>query len=262
MFSGNDLLIHYAITCDGDYDRIMYGATRNKDDISDENIKSSLARIKTDVLTMLDPLYPDYLKHCMRAPIVMFYKGDISLLNGDTIGICGARELSAHGERATNRIVNGLLNDNKIIVTGTSVGASQIALSEVIRMGGKAIVVLPCGMDNIYPDSCSRLIDRVLELGGLVISEYPDFVPSSMQLFPMRNRIIAAISKAIVVTESKVRGGSEITVSFANTYGKDVFCVPAPIDIENQLTNELIKDGAMLVCSAKDITDYLSEHSH
>ncbi len=251
-------LIALAVKHQGDWNEI-YKALVDKEDLSDEEIESYLKHINSKVLTMLDDDYPDYLKRIIyRPPIVLFYYGDISLIQDPkkNIAVVGSRDASSIGIKNTTNIVSELAKEY-VIVSGMARGIDSIAHLSAIEAKGKTIAVLGNGVEYAYPSDNEELY-KIIKENHLVISEYPLFVSPDREHFPLRNRIIAAISCATFVPEAKINSGTQTTVNCAVDLGQEVFCIPSN-EIETSLTNVLIQEGASLVREANDIFESLQK---
>lgn len=249
--TGRDILIYLSLRYKGCWDDI-YGAIKRKEPIDDDAYKEAMATLKSEALTIIDKNYPEHLKQCHKPPFVLFYYGDISLLEHPqkTIAYIGSRKASEYGMKMT-RIIVGDLSQQMIIVSGLAKGIDAIAHETAINCKGKTIAVLGSGIDYCYPRENKELYD-IIKSHHLLISEYPNKTDPDHSQFPLRNRIIAMLAKSIVVGEADAKSGTLITVSYALSVGRDVCCVPYPGDIASAC-NGLIKQGAKLVESAKDV---------
>ena len=216
-------------------------------------MKDALARCDSEYITLLDDNYPKRLKSIYKPPFVLFYKGNINLLStcNKLIGVVGSRNNSKYGEKATESIVKELVSQNIVIVSGLAKGIDAISHTTCLAQGGATIAVLANGLKINYPFRNACLQEEI-GTKGLLLTEYPDFVESNKEQFPKRNRIIAGLSDAILVTEARKKSGSMITVARALEMGKDIFCVPHLIWCDSGC-NSLIKEGAKLVENANDI---------
>lgn len=205
-------------------------------------------------LFYLDEDYPRRLIHYDDSPILLYYSGNSDLNAHRTVGIVGTRTPSTYGQIMCEKIVEGLKQYQASIVSGMAYGIDSVAHRKSVEMSIPTIGVLGHGLDRLYPQSNINLSQKMLDNGGL-LTEFPSGTNPDRENFPMRNRIIAALSDAVVVVESKIRGGSIITAEFANAYNKDVFAVPGKIDdVKSAGCNRLIKSHkAALIESAEDI---------
>lgn len=258
MFESRNILIYLAIKYDGDY-RSIIRAVREGIDPSISEVESYVSKVKSKVVTILDPEFPVYLRKSAFPPIVLFYYGDISLINDENfknnIAVIGTRKPTDYGIDATQKIVAGI-SDKYTIVSGMAMGIDGIAQKTALFTGGKTVAVLGSGIDNIYPPDNADLYHNIINNGGLVISEYPGMSEPAGYHFPIRNRIIAQISRGVIVTEAYGRSGTSNTVSYANTIGRDVLAVPYPYSCEDSLCNQLLYEGAIFIRNAQDVLDY------
>ncbi|MBU4421877.1 DNA-processing protein DprA [Candidatus Parcubacteria bacterium] len=210
------------------------------------------------ILTIFDEYYPEKLKHLCDAPPILFYKGDLSCLNGGCLAVIGSRKITEYGKRVGQQFVKGLCN-NFVIVSGLAYGVDGLAHKITVDNNGKTIAVLGSGLDNenIYPKTNFNLAQEIVEKGGLLLSEVPPGVGPQVFHFPMRNRIIAGLSQGILIVEGGKKSGTLITAKLGIDYGADIFAVPNNIFHPNsEGVNYLIKCGAHPVTSADDILEF------
>ena len=204
-----------------------------------------------DFLFLGEPHYPDPLAALPDAPPVLIYRGDTSLLSGETIGIVGARNASAAGIKFTRTLSKALGETDFIIASGLARGIDTAAHEGSLKSG--TIAVVAGGIDIIYPPENEDLYETITE-SGCVISELPLGTRPLARHFPQRNRIISGLSKGVLVVEAALRSGSLITARNAADQGREVFAVPgSPLDPRHRGTNELLRQGATLVETAEDI---------
>ncbi len=205
-----------------------------------------------------EPLYPKELFNLIDPPTVLYVKGDVSLLQFKKIAIIGSRHATDYTKRALSYIVPPLVEAQYVIVSGFAKGADTMAHEQTIAVGGKTIAVLGSGFGHIYP-KVNKLLFEYMSKCHCIVTEYPPYMEPRKWHFPMRNRIISGLSKALVVTEAAERSGTLITTEHALEHGKDVFVVPGPIDSEQSKgTNVLLKDGAIPVWNGYQIVDELN----
>jgi DNA processing protein len=162
--------------------------------------------------------------------------------------------MSNYGKYLTQKITNELAGAGISIVSGLALGVDACAHQATLDANGKTYAVLGNGLDAIYPRTNARLAQSIIDAGGGVITEFPPGTLPLKQNFPQRNRIIAGLSRGVLVTEAAQRSGSLITARFALEFGRDVFAIPGDINRENAAgTNDLLKHGAAMVTSADDI---------
>lgn len=209
-------------------------------------------------ITIDDEDYPNKLRDIEEKPYVLFYKGDVKLLNDESksVGIVGSRNCTSYGIRVTSKIAKELARNNIKVVSGGAKGIDSIAHRECIRNGGKTIVVLGSGVDVPYPYE-NRNLFLEIEKSGVIISEFLPGTKPKPYNFPRRNRIISGLSNIIVVTEATEKSGSLITAECAANQGKSVFAVPGNIfSKESRGCNRIKSEGAQTFTDMEDL--YLS----
>ncbi|MBE5735126.1 MAG: DNA-protecting protein DprA [Clostridiales bacterium] len=209
-----------------------------------------------DIVTYLSDMYPDNLREIHNPPLLLYTKGDLSLMSGsDNLAVVGTRRATSYGEEVTNVFCKTLAKEGLCIVSGLADGIDTFAHQSAVNVKGKTIAVLGSGINNIYPAVNVGLAEKIIATGGLVISEYPPNEGPQAYHFPARNRIIAGISKGVLIIEAPLRSGALITKEYALDCNRDIFVVPGRItDIYSKGSNEVIKScqGA-IVLSPEDI---------
>ena len=259
VLSTKNVLGALSVKFDGNWEK-LFAAIKNKEFLTDEQIENYTSKITTDYIFITSKDYPQHFLnelHC--PPLVIYYKGDLSLLTERDkrkyIGIAGSRNISPYGQESVREIVKGLPKDC-VIVSGLARGVDREAHEAALDNGMKTIAVLGNGIDYYYPRENAWLYKRIVDEGGLILSEYPSSSQPKPDQFVFRNRIVASISDFLLIAEAYERSGSSTTVNFALQCGKTVGCIPYPRG-KNSLCNKLIKDGAVLVENATDITSEL-----
>ncbi|MCK4360783.1 MAG: DNA-processing protein DprA [Bacteroidales bacterium] len=213
-----------------------------------------IEKYKIDTLFYLDDKYPYRLKQCEDSPMLLFYKGTADLNAPKIISIVGTRKASEYGKEICSSLIEGLIEQNILIVSGLAYGIDTCAHKTSLESNLKTVGVLAHGLDKVYPQLNKSLAEKMLNNGGL-LTEFLSKTTPDRENFPKRNRIIAGLSDAVIVIESAIRGGALITADIANSYNRDVFAVPGRLyDKYSQGCNNLIKTNrAALVQSAEDI---------
>lgn len=210
------------------------------------------------VIKCEDSSYPKRLLQIKDYPKELYVMGNIDLLNKDSIAIVGARDCNIYGIEQTKRFASFLSQNDICIVSGLAKGIDSIAHQYSMDKMGKTIAVIASGFNNIYPKENKALFDKILENGGLIVSEWEPDYKIFMRNFPRRNRIISGITMATLVVQSKYRSGSNITAHNAFKQNREVFCIPGNIDESRSIgSNNLIREGAYVVLSPKDIIENL-----
>lgn len=231
-----------------------------KNQLDENKISKILQQEKIYCLTRDDETYPASLRELYDPPFCLFVRGTIPK-DGFNLAVVGTRKYTTYGKQVTEEIVTGLAENGITIVSGLALGIDGIAHEATLRSGGKTIAVLGTGINDahIYPSVHRNLANRIINAGGAIISEYPPGALPSRFGFPKRNRIVAGLSSGVLVTEAPEDSGALITAQSTLDLGREIFAVPHPITSPNSIgTNTLIKNGAHLINSAKDILEILN----
>lgn len=222
---------------------------------TDDEVEEAVDNLKCEVITYFDKEYPEELKRVEKAPFVLFYEGDISLISNPSkiLAVVGTREPTDFGIETTKNIIKDL-NKDIVIISGLALGIDAVAHEEAMRTGHKTIAVLGSGVNVCYPLT-NKYIYKKIKKDHLIISEYPFDTQPVPENFPLRNRIIAGLAKCVLVTEAKRRSGTTTTIGFALNASKEVLCVPSS-DLNNSACNLCIKDGGFLVENADDVNRF------
>ncbi len=231
-------------------------ALMDKDLTEAKKVVAATEKAGAKILTFDAIDFPDMLRNITDPPYVLYIKGEI--MNWDRllpIGIIGTRKCTDYGRLVTGRISRDLTKMGVTVVSGMARGLDSEASWAALRAGGKTIAVIGSGIDVIYPPENANLFKEICEHGA-VITEYPPGSPALGGHFPERNRIIAGLSKGLLVTEAGEKSGTGITARYALENGRDIFAVPGNIYSPTCLgTNALIQQGAKLVMNAMDIME-------
>jgi len=222
-----------------------------------ETALSNMEKACIEILTVESEKYPQKLFNLPDRPLVLYAKGDLSLLNEKAIAVVGTRSPSNYGKVVTEKFVGSLATAGFVVVSGLCYGVDEIAHKKTLEVGGKTIAVVGSGFNNIYPSINTNLSKEIAEK-GLLLSEYPPSFVAKRYTFPRRNRIVAGLSDGVLITEAGKKSGTVHTKEYALEYGKDIFAVPGGIfSDKSELTNELIKTAqAECTLSADEIIDF------
>lgn len=202
-------------------------------------------------------IYPTKLNFIQDAPTYIFAKGNLDLMYEDNVAIVGSRNSSSYGKKIAFETAKELSNLNINTVSGMANGVDSSAhLGSLQGKYGKTIAVLGNGLatNDIYPSNNIALFNKIVDSGGLVISEYIIGTKAKPYYFPERNRIVAGLSNKILVTEASIKSGTMITVGYGLEQGKDIFAVPGNIYNEKfSGTNKLISEGAYVFTKTADL---------
>ncbi|CBK40780.1 Protein SMF, putative DNA protecting protein DprA [Nitrospira defluvii] len=216
-----------------------------------------LQRRKVTVLTYLDTHYPAPLRTIPDPPPLLYVQGSLLETDRHAVAIVGTRKVSAAGRILAEELARDLAEMGFTIVSGLARGVDAAAHRGALVGKGRTLAVMGCGLDRTYPAD-HRQLRETIEQHGAVLSELPLGAAPHGYHFPRRNRIISGLSMGVVVTEAAIESGSLITARLAGEQGREVFAVPGFVKAEQSRgPNSLIKDGARLVESAKDILEEL-----
>jgi DNA processing protein len=212
-----------------------------------------LLKQQIKVVTIENNNYPKLLKETDFAPFILFIKGSIKAINQPGLAVVGTRKMTDYGRKVTAGLV-GKLAKKLVIVSGLARGVDGWAHRVCLGAGGKTVAVLGHGLERVYPPEHRGLAEKIVAGGGALVSEFPLDYPLSRQNFPRRDRILAGLTLGTLVIEGGEKSGTKITAAFAADYGREVFCVPGPIDSPTAAgPAQLIQQGAKLVTTTEDI---------
>lgn len=196
-----------------------------------------------NIITQNDDIYPKHLLNCDDAPVILFYKGNLTN-DLNPVSIVGTRKMTAYGKHFIQDLTLELSSSKVCTVSGLALGADSCVHEESLRHEIPTIAVLAQSLDKIYPASNKSLAKRILENNGGLITEYASFEGMAKENFLQRNRIIAGFSPHLIVVETAYGGGSVTTVTAANQYNRDIFALPGKItDVYSQGCNQLIANN-------------------
>ena len=212
-------------------------------------------RYGIEPITMNDDRYPQRLKNCDDAPLMLFYKGNADLNQQRVINIVGTRQCTPYGEDLIRRFITDLkqLSPRVLIVSGLAYGVDINAHRQALANGYETVGVLAHGLDDLYPTRHRETALQMIEHGGL-LTEFLTQTNADKINFVRRNRIVAGMSDACILIESKSHGGGLITTEISQAYGRDVFAFPGRVGhAYSEGCNKLIRsNGAGLITSAAD----------
>lgn len=230
--------------------------TRKK--LEPESYAQSIKEKGISWLTIFDESYPKLLAQIYDPPIVLYLQGEILPQDANAIAVVGTRKMTGYGKVITEQFTKGLVAGGLTIVSGLARGVDSQAHKGAIGSGGRTIAVLGGGLDQIYPPENRGLAKEIVSGSGALLSEFPPDYPSLPGNFPSRNRIIAGLSKAVLVTEAAQDSGSLITARLAVESGREVFAVPGPVTSSlSKGPIDLIREGARIVFDPKEILEEL-----
>lgn len=227
-----------------------------REEFSIENYLKQLKEKEVWFVTLKDEDYPKLLRKIKNPPFILYGRGNpltLDVRSMSLIAVVGARKTTQYGRDVTNLLTTQLVNNGFTIISGLAVGVDAISHMTALGNNGKTIAVLGCGVDCCNPVENQSIYNSIVQ-NGCIVSEFPLGMWPTKWTFPARNRIIAGLSQAVLVTEGAEDSGSLITAEFALKFGRKVFAVPGPItSTMSKGPYKLIAKGATLVASVGDI---------
>ncbi len=214
-----------------------------------------------EIICVANKQYPVCLKNIVNPPICLYYKGVFpDFDNEPMICIVGPRDVSEYGKKAAFSLGARLARAGFTVISGGAIGTDTYAHKGVLKFGLKTVLFMGCGINFKYLPENQNMRNLILKSGGCLISEYPPDTPAFASNFPVRNRIMSAVSLGTIVIEAKKRSGALITANNALEQGKDVFVIPGmPGKAEYEGSNALLRDGAIPLIDASDVMrEYIS----
>ena len=212
------------------------------------------ARGDVKIVTLADADYPADLRELFDPPLCLYIRGKLPENSARSIAIVGSRRISAYGERMAGVLAQDAVGCGFTVFSGMALGADSAAHLSVVECNGRTVGVLGSGLGQMYPKENIPLARQIIHSGGAVISEFPLNFPVNKFNFPRRNRIVAAMCRAVIVVEAGVESGAMITARLAAEMGREVFAVPGRVDnIQAKGCHKLIKEGAGLIENFDDV---------
>ncbi|MFA6171702.1 MAG: DNA-processing protein DprA [Patescibacteria group bacterium] len=241
-------------------EKIALEFSLHRKNINPDELMENIYRENIKLVAQNDPAYPSLLKEIPDPPALLYLRGELKEEDKYSVAIVGSRKFSTYGRQATDDIVKELAGGRIVIVSGLALGIDAISHIATVKSNGRTIGVLGSGVDkeSIYPVANRNLAEKIIGSGGAIISEFPLGTKAMPFYFPQRNRIIAGLTRGTLVIEAAEKSGALITARFALDFNREVFAVPgsiySPVSVG---TNELIKQGALLVRSGSEIIEAL-----
>ena len=226
---------------------------KNKSLVKAEKIAAAVAKNGWHVLTPDDEAYPDGWANLPDLPLAVYVDGPLPDRSGRlTVTVVGTRKISEEGRHLTGGITAGLAAAGCLIVGDTIAGGDEAAMAAVVKVGGRAVILQPCGLDVSYPKRGDDLRNAVLAGGGTILSEFPPSTPVRRENYGLRNRLMATFSDVVLVTEAGEKSGTVRVANLATAAGHEVLAVPGD-RAQNAGCHKLIREGATLVESSDEI---------
>lgn len=210
------------------------------------------------ILPYVHKHYPDRLKHCEDAPVVLYYLGTANLNADKIVAVVGTRKCTEQGKAFTEKLIQQLQQSGCLVISGMAYGIDIIAHKAAVQYELPTVGVLAHGLHTLYPSAHKNTAARMLHNGGL-LTEFRSTQNADKENFPKRNRIVAGMCDVTIVVETAVKGGAVITAELANDYNREVFAVPGrPGDAMSEGCNLLIqKNKAALIQSGQDVMELM-----
>lgn len=211
------------------------------------------------ILTLIDQGYPACLRELYDPPPFLFLKGALTADDSRAIAMVGSRIATEYGRSMAMQIAGAMARHGVTVISGMALGIDATSHRGALAAGGRTIAVLGSGIDVIYPRENKKLYEQIAEEGAVLSEFFPGVDPSPGH-FPRRNRIIAGLSRGVVVIEAGAKSGALLTADLALAYGKELFAVPGNVSSRMSAgANELLKSGANILTSPDDIFSVLPE---
>jgi len=234
----------------------VFNALNIKERVDIEKEYKKLEKLGVEIVVYDEESYSLKLKNIDEPPLGLYVLGNKSLLNDESlsIAIVGTRKATNYGLLVSHKFSKELASLGITIISGLAYGIDESAHKGAIEDNGKTIAVLGEGIDLALSSPRGKLIEKIIENDGAIISEYSLSTPAMPYHFPLRNRIIAGLSDGILVIEAPIDSGALITANYGLKYGKEIFVVPGEITNKNfQGSHNLIKQGAKITTEIEDI---------
>ena len=237
-------------------ERVREAAARLRREADEALVRGTAAGL--EAVGWTDERYPPRLRSIPDPPPALWVRGNVSSLrSSQAIAIVGSRAASSYGLSVARQLARDLAAAGLVVVSGLARGCDGAAHRGALESGGRTVAVVGCGADVVYPREHRSLYGEIAAAGA-VVSELPPGTPPLPIHFPLRNRIISGLAAAVVIVEASSRSGSLITASCALEQGRDVMAVPGNVLSERHTgCHELLRDGACLVRSARDVVEAL-----
>ena len=227
---------------------------RTKNPNAPEKLIEYCTRNNINLCSIVDDDYPPILKEIQSPPAVFYYYGKLEPF-ADRVAMVGTRHNTNYGKTVALEISETLARAGITIVSGAALGIDTFSHIGAMK-SGRTVAVLGCGINFAFRTSNKNLIKQIAE-NGVVMTDYPPSQNPSAETFPPRNRIIAGLSRGVIIVEAGLKSGALITSTYAGDYGRDVFAVPGSIfEPKSVGCHKLIRDGAVLITCAEDVLEF------
>ena len=229
-----------------------------KKEIDLEKEIALIEKEKIDFISFWDKEYPQKLKEISAFPPILYFQGDITIIQNKQLAVVGSRKITDYGKQVMEKILPEIIYAGISITSGMALGIDSLAHEITLENDGKTIAVLGSGLGEkiIRGNFSHNLHQKIISSGGLVLSELPPFFEATKFTFPARNRIISGLAMGTLIVEAAEKSGSLITASLALEQNREIFAIPGNIFSPQSCgTHKLIKEGAKCVTSSNDILE-------
>lgn len=217
-------------------------------------------RMSVTVVTCDDSRYPPALDDLPSKPLALYVAGSPDVLAKPGVAVVGTRLPTLYGTDMAARFAGGIAGGGFSVISGLATGIDAEAHRGALAASGVTIGILGGALDRFFPEENRELGRRIVAAGGAVVSEYPFGFPPGKKTFPQRNRIVAAMARAVLAVEAPMQSGTLITCDFAKKLGRPVMAVPANLDSRNSFGCwKLIREGAAMATSVEDVLGILKD---
>ena len=212
-------------------------------------------KLKIKIITYYDENFPERLREIKSCPILLYYYGNLKVTFNPCAAVIGTRNCSSLGLKNSEKITKELVQNGITTISGCAKGIDASVHKNTIQSNGNTVAVLGTSLDSKYPYENVKLKEEIIEKNGLILSEYPPKTKTYAWHFPVRNRIISAMSDCVIVVQSKEKSGTILTAKKAIEYGKKLFCMP-PSDIFDENSKgvkKCLEEGGKILIGIEDI---------
>lgn len=258
-----DIILALSVRCHGEW-KDIYEIVVKKIQFTDEEFQKEILKEKAPFFAITDDEYPDYFKSVYQPPFLLYYYGNLDILNkGPRLTVVGTRKPNDYQNEVLPRLLKECFAKMKkkvVLVSGMAEGIDSLAMRTAMEEQIPVIGILGSGIDNPYPESSKDIYEYCKSGKGIVLSEYPLKSKPLADHFTFRNRLLAACGQVVFVAGGKNRSGTSSTARQALEQGKDILALPCNITGDD-LTNTLIRDGARPVLESLDLCEALKDFS-
>lgn len=227
---------------------------RQRDTLDAAEEEARAAAFGAHILTVADPGYPEPLRQIYDPPLALYVQGRLLARDAQALAVVGTRRPTHYGRGVAQQLTRQAARAGITIASGLALGIDTVAHEAALAAGGRTLAVLGGALDHLYPSSNRKLANAIVNEHGAVLSEFPFGRRPDRTTFPMRNRVVSGLSRAVLVIEAGVSSGALITARCASEQGREVLAVPGRIDSpQSSGTHALLRDGARLVTSIDDV---------